>query len=87
MPLRSHETREIRFVAAYLLTRNALWRDFVCAEICGGDAKKSSKWFENSAPKVDQYYLQSFTSLARVFIKYTSSHDFASYYFISRVLF
>jgi hypothetical protein len=65
-------------VAAYLLTRNVLWRDFICTEICGRYAKKSFKWFYNSAPQVEQYYLQLFTSLARVYIKYTSSHDFAA---------
>jgi hypothetical protein len=70
-------------VAAYLLTCNVLWRDFIRTEICGGDAKKSSKWFYNSAPKVEQYYLQSLTCLARVHIKYTSSHGYAVYNFIS----
>jgi hypothetical protein len=35
--------------------------------------------FTNSAPKVEQYYLylQSITCLARVNIKYNSSHGFA----------
>jgi hypothetical protein len=47
--------QEYDIMAAYLLTRNVLWRDFICTEICGGDAKKSSKWFYNSAPKVEQY--------------------------------
>jgi hypothetical protein len=46
--------KKLCIVAAYLLTRNVLWRDFLCTEICGGDAKKSSKWFYNSAPKVEQ---------------------------------
>jgi hypothetical protein len=71
-------------VAAYLLIRNVLWREFICTEICGGYVKKSSKWFYNSAPKVEEHYLQSFTCLSHVHIKYNSSHDFAAYYFISQ---
>jgi hypothetical protein len=42
----------------------------ICTVICGEEAKKSSKWFYNSAPKVEQYYFQSLTSLACVHIKY-----------------
>ncbi len=59
-------------VAAYLLTR--IMAQIICTVICGGEAKKSSKWFQNSAPKVEQYYLQSLTCLARVHIKYTSPY-------------
>ncbi len=39
--------------------------------------------FYNSAPKVEQYYLQSLTYLTRVNIKYNSSHDFAAYYYFA----
>jgi hypothetical protein len=79
--------KKLCIVAAYLLTRNVLWRDFICTEICGGDAKKSSKWFYTSAPKVEQYYLQSLTRLARVLIKNISADGYAAYYFISTVSF
>jgi hypothetical protein len=61
-----------------------LWRDFIYTEICEGYARKSSKLFYISAPKVEQYYLQSLTYLARVNIKNNSSHDFAAYIFTSQ---
>jgi hypothetical protein len=60
-------------VAAYYQFVMLLWRDFIYKEICEGYARKSSKWFYNSAPKVEQYYLQSLTYLTRVNIKYNSS--------------
>jgi hypothetical protein len=47
-----------------------LWRDFMYTEICGGYSSKSSKLFFNNARKVELSYLQSFTCLARVQIKY-----------------
>jgi hypothetical protein len=34
--------RPIFIIALYVVI---LWRDFICTEICGGHAKKSSKWF------------------------------------------
>jgi hypothetical protein len=40
-----------------------LWRDFIYTENCRGYARKSSKLFCNSAPKVEQYYLPSFYNL------------------------
>jgi hypothetical protein len=43
-----------------------LWRNFICKETCGGYARKSSKLFYISAPKVEQ----CLTCLARVNIKY-----------------
>ncbi len=60
-----------------------LRRDFIYTEIRRGYARKSSKLFYNSAPKVEQFYLQSLTYLTRVNIEYNSSHDFAAYYYIS----
>jgi hypothetical protein len=67
----------------YLPTSERLDVGIVAAYIYYG--KKSSKWFYNSAPMEEQYYLQSLTCLARVHIKYTSSHGYAAYYFISTV--
>ncbi len=44
------------------LTRNFIMaRLYVYTEICGGYARKSSELFYNSAPKVEQYYLQNLT--------------------------
>ncbi len=40
-----------------------LCRDYIYTEICGGYSRKSSKLFYNSAPKVEQYYLQYFIVL------------------------
>jgi hypothetical protein len=40
-----------------------LWRDFIYTENCRGYARKSSKLFCNSAPKVEQYYLPSVYNL------------------------
>jgi hypothetical protein len=62
-----------------------LWQDFIFTEICGGYARKSSKLFYNSAPKVEQYYLQSTTCLARVNIRYNSSHGFAVFIHLATV--
>jgi hypothetical protein len=52
-------------VAAYIyycIVRYGMAR-LLCTEICGEHAKKSSKWFYDSAPKVEQVYLQSLTCL------------------------
>jgi hypothetical protein len=66
-PTSTHSSVNIASVAAYLSTRNVIMAQL----ICGGYARKSTKLFYNSAPKVEQYYLQSITCLAN------SSHGFA----------
>jgi hypothetical protein len=37
----------------YCIVRYSIMARIICTEICGGHAKKSSKWFYNSAPKVE----------------------------------
>jgi hypothetical protein len=56
----------LHIVSAYIyycIVRYGIMARLLCTEICGEHAKKSSKWFYNSAPKVEQYYLQSLTCL------------------------
>ncbi len=63
-------------MAAYLLTRNVIRaRLYLYTEICGGYVRKSSKFFYNSAPKVEQYYLQSFTCFSVFYLPLTCEHQ------------